>query len=236
MRKDKVRIEPNTREFLAEIDKHLSEEYESIKMEMEVNREVEVKGNKKGKGSKNKKRDKKVLVKETKDVAIVKNTKGFLDRVVSERGLNPDTAVMRVVPDGGGGSFKVMVSIFDGNFDPEVTWEEQGDLNTGVNRLLPLAVVKNCPEQHHNLRQILNYIKLREVKSLFIVRDLKIYNVMLSLSAHGGKYSCSFCLGPAGIYSRVHRIFGHQKDHIIIYQKVGSNLKLMLQHYNTLND
>ena len=102
-------------------------------MEIEVNREVEVKGNKKGKGSKNKKKDKKVLVKEMKDVAIVKNTKGFLDRVVNERGLNPETAVMSVVPDGGGGSFKVMVSVFDGNFDPEVTWEKLGDLNTGVN-------------------------------------------------------------------------------------------------------
>ena len=85
-------------------------------------------------------------MKETKDVAIVKNTKGFLDRVVSERGLNPETAVMRVVPDGGGGSFKVMVSVFDGNFDPEVTWEKRGDLNTGVNQLLPLALVENCPE------------------------------------------------------------------------------------------
>ena len=90
-------------------------------------------GNKKGKGSKNKEKKKKVLAKETKDVAIVKNTKGFLDRVVSERGLNPETAVMRVVPDGGGGSFKVMVSVFDGNYDAEVTWEKWGDLNTGVN-------------------------------------------------------------------------------------------------------
>ena len=90
-------------------------------------------GNKKGKGSKNKEKKKKVLAKETKDVAIVKNTKGFLDRVVSERGLNPETAVMRVVPDGDGGSFKEMVSVFDGNYDPEVTWEKRGDLNTGVN-------------------------------------------------------------------------------------------------------
>ena len=118
---------------------------------------------------------------------------------------------MRVVPDGGGGSFK-------------------------VNRLLPLAVVENCPERHHNLPQILNHIKLQEVKGLFIVGDLKIYNVMLGLSAHGGKYSCSFCLGPASIYSGVHRTFGHLKDHYISYQKTGSNPKLMLQHYNTIND
>ena len=117
-----------------------------------------------------------------------------------------------------------------------MTWEKQGDLNTGVNRLLPLAVVENCPERHHNLRQILNHMKLQEVKGLFIVGDLKIYNVMLGLSAHGGKYSCSFCLGPASIYSGVHRTFGHLKDYYISYQKAGSNPKLMSQHYNTINE
>ena len=46
---------------------------------------------------------------------------------------------------GGGGTFKVMVSVFDGNCDPEITFkmnEVPGQLNTGVNRLLPLALVK----------------------------------------------------------------------------------------------
>ena len=60
--------------------------------------------------------------------------------------------------------------------------------------------------------------------------------MILGLSAHGGKYSYSFCFWTASIYSGVYRIFGHLKDHYISYQKAGSNPKLMLQHYNTIND
>ena len=96
--------------------------------------------------------------------------------------------------------------------------------------------MEKCPERHHNLHQILNHIKLQEVKGFFVVCDLKIYNVMLGLSAHGGKYSCSFCLGPASIYSGVHRTFGHLQDHYISYQKADRNPELMLQHYNTINN
>ena len=137
-------------------------------------------------------------MKEMKDVAIVKDTANFLNRVVRERGLDVDTGVIRTVLDGGGGSFKVMASVFDGASDPEVTFsmiETPSELNTGVNRLLPLAVVENCPERHHNLCQILEQLRLQEVEGLFIVGDLKLYNIMLGLSAHGSKCSCAYCLG-----------------------------------------
>ena len=118
----------------------------------------------------------------------MKDTKQYLELVVRERNLNPDTAVFCVVPDGGGGTFKVMVSVFDGNCDPEITFkinEVPGQLNTGVNRLLPLAVVENCPERHLNHHKILSHLKLQDVNNLFIVGDLKIYNVMLDISSHG---------------------------------------------------
>ena len=53
---------------------------------------------------------------ETKDVSIVKDTKRYLELVVRERNLDPDTAVFRVVPDGGGETFKVMVFVFEDFF------------------------------------------------------------------------------------------------------------------------
>ena len=48
-------------------------------------------------------------MKQLKDVAIVKDSAKFLDNVLEERNLSRDSAVIRAVPDGGGGSFKVMV-------------------------------------------------------------------------------------------------------------------------------
>ena len=132
LRKDKVRVEPNCRSFLKDIDNYLASEYEHVYMEMEVMKTVSTvkKGKKKGKTSI---QNKMVVNLETKDVAIVKDTKQYLELVVRERNLNPDTAVFRVVPDGGGGTFKVMVSVFDGNCDPEITFkinEVPGKLNT----------------------------------------------------------------------------------------------------------
>ena len=41
---DKVRVEPNTRTKLAEVDMYLASEYVNVKMEMEVPKEVTVIG------------------------------------------------------------------------------------------------------------------------------------------------------------------------------------------------
>ena len=113
--KDKVRVEPNCRSFLKDIDNYLASEYENVYMEIEIMNTVSTlkKGKKKGKTSL---QNKMVVNLETKDVSIVKDTKRYLELVVRERNLDPDTAVFRVVPDGGGGTFKVMVFVFEDFF------------------------------------------------------------------------------------------------------------------------
>ena len=40
----------------------------------------------------------------------------LIELVVMERNLDPDTAVFSVVPDGGGGTFKVLVFVFEDFF------------------------------------------------------------------------------------------------------------------------
>lgn len=231
LRSDNVKVEPNTRKFLSDVDQHLAEEYETVTMEMEVLKEIEVKGKqKKNKGKVTRK--KKIVVKEMKDVAIVKDATKFLNMVIKERGLSPETAVTRVVPDGGGGSFKVVASTYDSDHNSD----GPGELNTGVNRLLPLAVAESCPERHFNIRQILDHLKLHNVQGLFIVGDLKIYNVMLGISAHGGKHACAFCLGISSLESGVHRTFGHLQDHHAAYIEAGANPKEMQNFYNTINE
>ena len=132
-----------------------------------------------------------------------------------------------------------MVSVFDGNCDPKITFkmnEVPGQLNTGVYKILPLAVVENCPERHHNLHKILSHLKLQDINNLFIVGDLKIYNVMLGISSHGGKYACAFCLGTSTLDSGIDRTFGHLEDHYSNYRKAGANPKEMQKFYNNINE
>ena len=70
----KVRVEPNCRLFLKDIDNYLASEYENVDMEMEVMKTVSTikKGKKKGKTSL---QNKMVVNLETKIIAIVKETK-----------------------------------------------------------------------------------------------------------------------------------------------------------------
>ena len=58
---------------------------------------------------------------------------------------------------------------------------------------------------------------------------------MLGLSAHGGKYSCAYCLGVADLDSGEYRTFGHLQDDYTSYLQNGSNPKNMQYYFNTIN-
>ena len=112
--------------------------------------------------------------------------------------------------DAGQGSFKVVLSVFDGNQDPDIAFaiqEGKFEKLTGVNRLLVLAEVDGGQERHHNLRKILEKLKLHELPGLIIVGDLCITNVYLGISKHGGKHSCYICEGCSTLEPGVLRTF-----------------------------
>ena len=84
LRSDKVKVEPNTRTFLAAVDNYLASEYINIQMEMEVlKKKDEAKKKKSSAVEKNSS-----FIKEMKDIAIVKDTANFLNCVVRDRGLH----------------------------------------------------------------------------------------------------------------------------------------------------
>jgi hypothetical protein len=64
----------------------------------------------------------------TKDLVYVNDVSAFLLHIIKERGLNPAEAIVRIGCDGGAGSFKVLVNIFDPSISEP---EKQGNLLTG---------------------------------------------------------------------------------------------------------
>ena len=54
----------------------------------------------------------------------MKDVPGFVEHVIAERGLDKenDKILVRVGLDDGQGSFKVVVSIFKADYDPEITF------------------------------------------------------------------------------------------------------------------
>ena len=64
-------------------------------------------------GKKGKKIKKTVTYFQKKDICHVKDLDAYVQHVIKERGLDPKTTLIRVGLDGGGGSLKVLISVFD---------------------------------------------------------------------------------------------------------------------------
>ena len=66
-----------------------------------------------------------------KDVVIVKDSKKFCEEIARMRDIFPEDTIVRVCQDGGGGSFKSVVSVMDRSVSPFA--EAAGEKLSGVN-------------------------------------------------------------------------------------------------------
>ena len=118
--------------------------------------------------------------------------------------------------------------------DPSL--EPKGELLSGVNRLLPLALCPGVPEKHHNQRQLMEHLQFHKVPHLRVVMDLCLLNAILGISAHGGKFSCSWCNGPSTLQSGTLRTFAHLKENHQKYMATGSNPAKMKECANVVQE
>ena len=80
----------------------------------------------------------------------------------------------------------------------DTSLEQPGNMLSGVNRVLVPAYVEGIQETYLNIRKILELLNLKEVRYK-VCGDLKIVNILLGLSGHGGKYACTFCYGECNL-------------------------------------
>ena len=90
-------------------------------------------------------------------------------------------ALVRVGIDGGQGSLKVIMNVFN-----PTDKENQNQKDSGVNKVTVLALVENVQETHHNMQIIFEKSKINDLKCV-IASDLKLLNIIIGISAHGGK-------------------------------------------------
>ena len=226
LRQGNIKVEKCVMDVLDEIGSSLEDEYEDVKMEMEVTKNDEFDEEEPPKKSaKKKEKKKKEIVKEEVDVTIVKDAVQFVEKVMQARGLTEDTVKCRVVPDGGQGSFKISMSVFHKDTDPEIMFSDHegpSEKMTGVNQLLILAEVDGGLERHFNMRKILEKLQLHRIPGLVVIGDLCILNCMLGISKHGGKHSCYVCEGSSSLECGKLRTFGSLDDWLQKYRDGGS--------------
>ena len=165
------------------------------------------------------------------DLVYMKDVPGFVEHVLAEQGLDKenDDILVRVGLDGGQGFFKVIVSIFKANYDPEITFsieEEPGSRLSGANRLQVLAIAEDIQEHYENLRIIVNKLQLNNIDKVTAC-DLKLINVLIGISSHSGKFACPYCEGDMFFQLANLRTFGDLSTWYKIYQVATNDMKRM---------
>lgn len=100
-----------------------------------------------------------------------------------------DEILIKVGIDGGGGFLKITLSILSLNHaqSPDSFKE------SGVKRLLILALVPDLPEKYEYILLIWkNLLKMTSLKCV-IAGDLKIINVLIGIMAHSSLHPCPYC-------------------------------------------
>ncbi|XP_065681336.1 uncharacterized protein LOC124811459 [Hydra vulgaris] len=140
--------------------------------------------------SKNKVKENKTIETVIKDLVCVKDPVSLVNHVCIARGLVVENVIISIGIDSGQGSLKVIMNVFN----REVNYDSKETKNTGVNKVIILAFAKNVCKSHTNLQILIEKTKLNNLK-FYLAADLKLCNIVLDLSGHGGKYSCLFCDG-----------------------------------------
>lgn len=93
---------------------------------------------------------------EKKELVFVNDLSGMIEYICNERGIHPTQAMVRVGIDSGASSLKVVMNIL--NPENETT-ENQVAKDSGVNRLIVIAVVQDVQENHSNVKLIIEKVK-----------------------------------------------------------------------------
>ena len=133
---------PNVKVKLREMDHLLDDEYVTVRVKMTKTETVEVEdkvltmneGTKKVKLGKTTER---VKLEVERDITLLKDTKTFISRLITERGLYEPDVLKRASIDGGDKSLKLILNVFDKHQDPEITFprlERKGNLCSSINQ------------------------------------------------------------------------------------------------------
>ena len=128
-------------------------------------------------------------------VITVNDISGFVDHSVQQRNLNNKNIVVRIGLDGGGGFFKVWLSVYDLDAQeaPPVKTLSKKYKGTGVKKIFVIGITPDVPKKYSNVK-VWNSIGLSSFNRSFnIATDLKLCNILLGLMSHSSQYPCCWC-------------------------------------------
>ena len=127
-------------------------------------------------------------------------------QIRSVRDISSDTPdenlLLKIGLDEDGGFLKVCLSLVLLDDSEQSSMKRRRSLSespctpfkdSGVKRLLLLAVVPSVQENYENLLKLLINLGLHTFEELYIASDLKLTNFLLGIMAHGATHPCAWC-------------------------------------------
>lgn len=117
---------------------------------------------------------------------VCSDVSDLLQRVVRHRQVDPHNHMVKVGMDGGGGMLKVTCNVIrnpdsNNNHDEGTSTSPPSMRETGVKRLLLLAVAHNAAETYEVMSELLQHIRLQDIGGLIVAADLKMANILCGL-------------------------------------------------------
>ncbi|PAA90668.1 hypothetical protein BOX15_Mlig012066g1 [Macrostomum lignano] len=146
----------------------------------------------------------------------------LIAHVAQQRSFNDFHCLLGL--DGGGGFFKVCVSIIGSNAKPEIGTRGANSrkfCDTGVKKILLLAIVNDVPETYGNIQALLEAIAVNELQ-IPVTADMKVANIICGLQPHSCTHPCPYCEALAPLTENgVPRTLGRIRQFAQQFQAAG---------------
>ena len=97
-------------------------------------------------------------------------------------------------------------------------------IGSGVQRIQFIAIVEDVPETYQSIKQILDITQLDSL-GFHIAWDLKLADMIMGLSGHGGTHACLYCESEKSINTGSLRTLGSLDIHLSEFQAAGKKKK-----------
>ena len=154
-----------------------------------------------------------------------------------EKERNFKDPFFKIQLDSGGGFLKVSMTAQDKNKPPVPSKKRKLSCfkDTGVKKLIVLAIVQDIPENHSTLRAMLKILDLKRLSPKFSV-DLKVANLLCGLQSHSCTHPCTWCRGKSPWEnSAPHRTLGSLREKAAEFQSKETNFKNAKDYFNVVN-
>ena len=142
--------------------------------------------------------DQKTTIQVNKPAVICTDVKGLIEFLAERRDseVNP---MVKIGMDGGGGSLKICMNIIqkrDYSAEKRQTEGAKKFLDSGVKKLMIIAIAFDVQELYGNVELLLNSLNLEQV-NFVLATDMKLANIVAGLQSHASKHPCVYCEGMA---------------------------------------